>query len=310
MPKGANIDAGRTGAVFDGIGAVTNAEAYDTGETDNDIRARAIWKGGSADVSVIKGNNNDPNNPQWGYRNVQIQVTREDGLPDTCGNPAPLPSPDRLDRPGNITYVNREGDNISTPVHFDFRGARIGLGGDVFVPVNVRFDLDPTLNFSGTININSGNLTVNAGNPGAPPGGGDEPGDVYTPPNNPPGTPPGTRPPTPPGVPPEAPPPPDPDPIKKPKKIIRGVIVSVSQAHGAETVIFQTGAPDIYVPNLGYISFLHRVNDYDCWSADIPVKNRRQIIECPWRYGAIDVRGNPKNGVTFDLSKVYDVNSI
>jgi len=256
---------------------------------------------------------NLPNAPFYEFTNLRVTIVRRDGLPDDCGDPPLVPpfSPpgDRFDAPGDIIYVTPEGDTINVPVTFDFRGARIGINPDFHIPVNVRFDLDPTLNISGTVNFNTGDFVVNPYSPGTPPGGGDTPRDVFTPPGNPPGTPPGTPPPNPPGVPDEDAPPRDPDPLPAPPVIIRGVIVQVFEAETDATIIFQDAAPDIYAPNLGYITFKCLVDDYASWTTDIPVKNRSQLIECPWRYGAVDVRGNPKGGATFNLIPVYDVDS-
>jgi hypothetical protein len=278
--------------------------------------AIAIVDGSSDDdvyTVVSPGLTDNGVDPRFTFDNFTTSIVPENGLPDNCGDPPLVPpfSPpgDRFDAPGNIIYVTPEGDTINVPVTFDFRGARIGINPDFHIPVNVRFDLDPTLNIGGTVNFNTGDFVVNPYSPGTPPGGGDTPRDVFTPPGNPPGTPPGTPPPNPPGVPDEDAPPRDPDPLPEPAVIIRGVIVQVFQAETDATIIFQDAAPDIYAPNLGYITFKCLVDDYACWTTDIPVKNRSQLIECPWRYGAVDVRGNPKGGATFNLIPVYDVDS-
>jgi hypothetical protein len=316
-PKTSNVNVGRVGTVFDAIGAISKIEVYDTGDLDNDIRVRSSWNGGSYNESVVKGSNNDVDNPQWGYREIIIAVSRNDNQADTCGNPAPIPPADRFDAPGNITYINRDGDTVNSPVTFNFRAPRIGVNGDVFIPVNVNFNNSPTLNFSGTINLNGGNIIVNPRGGSEPIGNGDDPGNVFIPPGSPPTIPPpppGTTDPppgtTPPGVPPDPPPPPDAaDPLRKPK-VIRGVIVTVLSDDTDATIIFQDETPDIYAPSLGYVSFLCLINGVKCWTADIPVKNRKQIIECPWKFGAIDVRATPKPDGRFQLLKVYDVNSV
>lgn len=297
-PMGSNVNVGRVGGNFDAVGPVRYARAYEDNPTSNDLRIQAGWKGGSADVSVVKGVNEDPENPQWAMQDVLIVVTRPDGLPDICGNPPPLPPPDRLDRPGDITYINNEGDTVNSPVHFDFRGARIGLNGDVNIPVNIRFDLDPTLNISGTININTGHFTPNNGPPGTPTGPGPGPGNVVTPPGTPPGTPPSVPP-----DPPTDPPDPDNDP---PRKVIRGVVVTSTIAEVSATQIFGENIPDIFAPNLGYVSFLYKVDQTYAWSHDIPVKNAKQLIEVPWGYGAYDVKSTSRTGVTFSLIPIYD----
>lgn len=305
-PKGGNINVGRAGDVFDVIGPITLIEVYDTGPRDNDIRLRAVWKGGSRDVSFVKGTNDDPENPQWGYNDPQIVVTRNDNQPDICGNPPPNPPPDEFDAPGNVTYVTPEGDVINNPVTFNFGAGFIGVGGAFFMPVNIRFSLDPTLNLNGTINFNTGGFSPNFGPPGSPAGNGDGPGDVVEPP--PPPVPPGTPPPPPPpGVPPDpVEPPTDPE-EARPRKVIRGVIVTSIIESLPATVFYQGGNPDIYVPNLGHVSFLCKTSSGFSWTVDIPVKNAKHLIECPWRYGAVDVKGTAQPGVTFSLSPVYDI---
>lgn len=301
-PKTNPINIGRTGAVYYGYGPVTSAGIRYTGDVDNALYTYASWKGGSADNIAVQGTRFDANNPEYGYTDPIIQVRRSDNQPDLCGNPPDNPPADRFEEPGNITYINREGDTINNPVTFDFRGARIGLNGDVFIPVNVRFNLDPTLNFSANLNINSGNVTVNPRGDGTPVGNGDDPRNVYIPPGAPPTTPP--------GVPPDPPPPIDPEEPTDPPLIIRGVIVTTTQNDSKATVIFQGAAPDIFAPSLGHVAFLCLVNDVYCWSSDIPVKNRKQIIQCPWKYGAVDVRATPQPGASFEISKVYDVSSL
>ena len=301
-PKTSNIFAGDIVDNFVGIGRVRTVKVVDTGDFDNDIRIYAAWKGGVRDVSVVKGTAQNAENPFWGYSNVRITVTRIDGLPDTCGNPPPILPPDSFENPGDIIYINPEGITINTPVTFDFRGGRFGLNGDFFIPVNITNNLNPTLSFSGTINVNSGNITVNPGDPRAPIGNGSDPGDVFTPPGTPP-PPPGN----------DTPPPPPPKPkdrTKEPEKIIRGVIITTTQQQTDATIIYQDNIPTIYAPALGYVSFLCSVDDALGWSADIPVKNGRQIIECPWRFGAIDVRAQPKPGAIFDVRIVYDIKSL
>lgn len=299
LPKTANISVGPVGDVFYPTGPISLIEVYDTGDTDNDIRIRASWKGGSKDGSFVKGTNNDPENPQWGYQNPQIVVTREDGLPDICGNPPPTPPPPPgFDAPYPFTYPTPEGDTINAPVTFNFGPAFIGVGAAVFIPVNLRFDLNPTLNISGTINVNTGNFSPTFGPPDAPITGDNGPGDVVTPPGPPPG-------PLPPGMPPDPVTPPEED--KKPLKTIRGVVVTSSINALPATVIFQQENPDIYAPNLGFVAFLIKTTGGFAWTADIPVKNTRQIIQCPWNYGAVDVRGTAQSGVLFSLKPIFDV---
>lgn len=290
----------------------------------NEIRIRIVAASGIIDYVAQPGQTDDGINPHFYVSNLRKTVTRQDGAADVCGNPPLSPPPDNFTGPGNITYINRDGDTINTPVTFNFHGGRFGLNGDFYIPVDITNTLSPTLSISGTININSGNVTVNPGDPQNPTGNGDGPGDVYTPPVTP-TPPPGTPPPAPgdPPLPPistppppqndDTPTPPAPkpkDPTKKPDKIIRGVIITTTNQQTDATIIYQENIPTIYAPALGYVSFLCAVDGAVGWSADIPVKNGRQIIECPWKYGAIDVKAQPKQGAIFDVRIVYDIKSL
>jgi hypothetical protein len=240
--------------------------------------------------------------PKYQYELLPVVCRPQDGLPDTCGDPPPPPPqipPGPQDRPDTIVYIDNDGNTINVPVTFNFGIPRIDVNGVFNMPITVRFDADPTINFGGDINFNTGDFSINLG-PGRPPtgtGGGD-PDNVTRPDTPPPALPPG-----------EDVPPPDPDEDEpgKPPRVIRGALVTVLSADSAPTIIFQGQNPDIYAPNLGYISFFCRVNDAGGWTADIPIKNRRQLVPCPWQYGAFDVKGTPRGGSLFNVEPVYDL---
>lgn len=298
-PKGSNIDVGRVGGTFDAVGAVYTAEAYDTGDTDNDIRIRASWNGGSADVSVVKGVNNDPENPQWGYRNVVVLITRPDNLPDICGNPAPFPRP--LE-PGDNFYdtdiIYNDGNDIevNVPINIGFGFPRIDIKGELNMPVNLKFDFDFPIDINGTINFNGGDFNINYNPPGESPAGDDDEPPVTVPPDSEP--PPDDVP-----MPPE--PPPETDNKIDKRRIIKAVIVTVTETDIEGTKIFQGENPDIYAPSLGYVAFFIRVGKTGAWTSDIPIKNKRNFIPCPWALGAVDVRGTPRGTAQFILTPVY-----
>lgn len=298
-PKGSNVPVGDIGDVFDAVGAIRIIEVYDTGDQDNDIRLRAVWKGGSKDVSFVKGNNNDPDNPQWGYDNVRIVVTRNDGLPDLCGNPAPTAPPLRPGDnvyPTNITYNNENNVEVTVPITFTFGFPRVDIRGEINMPVNIKLDLDIPININGSTNFNTGDFTINVNPPGGSPAGDD--------PNPPVVLPPGTDP-VPPDVPIPDPEPPEDDPITNKRKIIKAVIVTVIGNDAEATKIIQGENPDIYAPALGYVQFFVNVGGTGGWTSDIPVKNKRNFIPCPWILGATAVRGSARNTAILSLKPIY-----
>lgn len=282
---------------------------------------------GSRDDDIFniasEGSTYDGIHPTYTYSDFYCTITRPDGLPDNCGDPPERPP---VFPPGgnvinnNFTYIDRSGNTITLPVTLNFGLPRIDVNGTFNMPVTINFNNDPTLNIGGDVNFNTGDFTINVGG-GHPPSGvgvGD-PDNVVRPPGagdplpTPPGVPidPPSGVPGEPGAPAADPPtiptdPPTPPPKKKTYKVVRGVIVSVSPADSSATIIFQEDIPDIYAPSLGYVSFLCKVGNSYAWTVDIPVKNRKQIIECPWSFGAVDVKADAKSGAVFSLDKIYD----
>lgn len=264
---------------------------------------------GSADddinVVLSVGSSNNGIDPVYTYSNFFGRCVPEDGSPDLCGDPPLIPPtvpPGSNNVPTNITYVNNEGVTVTVPVVIGLGYVRADFNGTFNMPITVRFNLDPTLNIRGDINLDGGHFTVDSPGRRPPPGAGTgSPDNVVRPPGNPP--------PTPPGIPPAPPAPPAPPPGTPPTpvKIIRGCIVTVSPATTDASIIFQEANPDIYAPSLGYVSFLSKVAGAYGWSADIPVKNRQQLISCPWQYGAVEVKGTAKGGASFQIEPIYDV---
>jgi hypothetical protein len=265
-----------------------------------------------------------------GVRNLTVlsyTVEREDGLPDTCGNPPPLspvpPIPPEGTEPFPFSFpitINEGG----TPVTIDVGGLvvvlppRIGLNADINVPVQVNIDVggvnfSPTVNLDfniadgafrvepGAFDIDFGGIVINTNPPpwNSPPGkcipGGGAPRPL-------PGTP---TPDNPPGV--EEPPTPRPP---KGERVIIGALVTVTtvQPWQRATVIGQDENPDIYAPDLGHINFLCRLGTgaVGGWTPDQKVKNRRCLIPCEWKYGALSVEGTPQQGVEWVITPIYD----
>lgn len=225
-----------------------------------------------------------------------LSVDRADGQPDQCGDPpnAILPPPEGYNRQTvpNFTYIDNSGDTVNLgDLNLVYLQPTINANADIRIPVNVEvgdvsFGLDILPN--GTVEFNFGS----SGRRGADGSGPDEPSIDEDPPNAPddvPLLPPG---------------PPD-DPAAE--QSIVGCLVTVTQVTtSTPTVIFQDDNPDIYAPNLGFVQFLIRLSGVrGGWTLDIPVKNRAQIIPCPWPYGAIAVRGTPRPGVEFTITPIY-----
>lgn len=233
------------------------------------------------------------------FANCSItSVTRVDGNPDNCGDPArpipPAPPPDWNVGDTNITYTNSDGIDVTVPVTFNIGNGYVDINAQVNVPVTVtinnEFSATATVNFNtgdinfgvtndvkGAVNfstggIGSGNTVVINPPPSStidPEEGEDDPRD---------------------------------------DRAIVGVLVTVtSEPTGRATVIGQTDNPDIYAPRLGNVNFLCRIGTSlsGGWTGDVPVKNRRHLIPCPWKEGAIDVKGTPEPGVEWVLTPIY-----
>lgn len=90
------------------------------------------------------------------------------------------------------------------------------------------------------------------------------------------------------------------------RTIIGAVIRVTSLAEPKVTTILQGSNPDIYVPRLGNINFFISVSGGCAWSEDIPVRSVNQYIHCPTPLGAIAVRGTPSQGVSWEITPIYD----
>lgn len=226
-------------------------------------------------------------------------VVRIDGLPDNCGNP-PVPTPSPLPPGGNvtntnITYNNNDGVDVTVPVVLIYGKAYVNVRAEVNIPVEVQ--LNATANFTANVNLSTGGITVNIGGGSGRKSSDDTECDGSGNKNRrlPPGTPNNPIP-----NPPDTPEPDD-------TESIFAAIVTVTTVDSPKpTIIGQNDNPDIYAPALGYISFLITVGNGNAsaWTSDIPVKNLRQFIPCPWDGGAIAVKGTPIPGVEFDITPV------
>lgn len=228
-----------------------------------------------------------------------LSIVRNDGAPDDCGDPPEVPvgppQPDYNDIDIDINYSPHTGPDITVPVNFIFAPVRVNLNGEVNIPVKIDIG-NINVPITGNLNINNPSLNLNFGNPNYAPTDKPTPDRYDSPddtPDNPPDVPEPVTPPLP-TVPPT-----------DTKRIIRACIVTVSTVSPTNTVIGQGDNPDIYAPNLGFISFYIAIASKTSWTSDIPVKNKRNFIVCPWEGGALAVKGTPRPGVSWTISPVY-----
>lgn len=274
-PSPATGFPGPEGSLDDTIeGPITyqNPFTVPDGEPNQGFKGVA-WIGSNGDrVSVII-------NPS-GFDGVSVSnvsITREDGLPDDCGNPPPQippyePSPISRD----VTYVNNEGNQVTENYNFTLN-APVLVGGNIFAPVTIAgndFELEAEITLDGEFEFNFG----------------DEPGgDTVTD-----------------GEPPDSAIDDDEPESDDPRIIAVLVSSTVDTDVAGTTLIAQTDNPDVYVPDLGLISFRIAVSDgFTGWTSDERVKNVRQYIPCPAPQGAVEVKGSPRPGVTWALTPVY-----
>lgn len=226
-------------------------------------------------------------------------LVRADGQPDTCGDPPPeLPpeEPGWNERNPDVTYVNNDGVDVTVPVGLAFGYINVDVNADLNIPVNVNVGgIDVNLNFdlsTGGISIGPTNNYFGDRRPGS------RGSDFLPPPDQ-------DIPDPPPNFPPPAAPL-DPEAEELERVIVAAVVTTTSIDTGKVSTFFQEENPDISIPNLGYIQFLCRVGYVDsAWTEDIPVKNRRQVIYCPWPGGAVKVAGTSRPGVEWVITPLY-----
>lgn len=264
----------------------------------NTITFRTRGNGGAPnageDTSLSFGSSN-PDCPPGVIQS--FTVTRQDGQPDNCGNPPPFYPPLRppdVTIPRSVPYENSSGVTVTVPIIFVFARATIDATANITIPFTAN--INGTLNVSGTVNLN-GEVNINIGTAGNPP----VPKDPRKDPCDDIAIPDGEVP----EDPTDADQPNRPD--REREEVITGVLVTVtSLSNERASTIVQGDNPDIYAPSLGFVQFLCRVGETaGGWTSDQPVKNRRNLIPCPWGDGAVAVRGTPQPGVTWTLTPVF-----
>lgn len=225
-------------------------------------------------------------------------VTPSSGGADTCGNPpivVPPPTPGYNNVSITINYSPSSGVSISLPVTFKFAPVRVNIRGEAYIPINVDIE-NAGIFVRGELNINTGDISFNFGNRNYGDNEGPQPDD-YRPRDDIPDAPP--------DVPVDITDPLPTAPTTESATVLRAVIVTVSTVPSTISTIVQDDNPDIYAPNLGYVQFGISTKRKVAWTSDIPVKNKRNFIPCPWEGGAQVVRGTPRPGVVWQLTPVY-----
>lgn len=264
------------------------------------VRLFVRFDGGEA---LIGGVNGSTNPGELVAQNDRItSITRPDGQPDNCGNPPYTPpsyQPGSNVTNENVTYEDNSNNSVTIPVVIGFGYATVNVNGQIEIPVTLNFTGNATLNANGTLNFTTGDFNFNAGNPNAPrPSGCSDPNGYQPDPSVP--TPPSE-------IPDEPASPPDPDDPPEPESVIKGCVVTVASLDDNETLLVQNENPDIYIPAVGYVQFKIRFGDSTAWTNDIPVKNKRCFIPCPWEGGAVDVKGTPRFGNQFVVTPIYGI---
>lgn len=304
---------------------VSNTYANAQGNPVNGTSSRAVWgkiktaywrfpTATTAELVLVSGTSSDPDAvletviqggsyasppPHGSFTVISITNTPYFGGADTCGDPDPViepPEPNYNHCPCNFTYTTNNNVDVNVSASLTFAPSTLNNYGDVTVPIRISLLSDNTI-FGGDINLNTGDININFGNRSYPRSDREKPDSYDTPTDTP-------------DVPPDVPTPvtpPSPDSTdSNTTRLLRACIVTVTNIVDSPTSqIFQEDNPDIFAPNLGYVQFLIAVGNRLAWSTDIPVKNRRHFIPCPWEGGALQVQGTPRAGVTWDISPVY-----
>lgn len=228
-------------------------------------------------------------------------IVRVDNQPDNCGDPPPnpVPPPDNSTTQIDVTYNDNDGVEINVPVFAVFAPVFIDVNAELNIPIRLSFSPSFNASFNASFNFSTGDVNFNFSNTNVSGGGNtaNPTPDCFSDDGNDP------------GVPDDVPTPTEPPPSEPPEDetqgVLRGVIVTSTYVADPITEIFQDENPNIFIPRLGNVQFLFRIGNKLAWSADIPVRNKRQFIPCPWDGGAIDVKGTPVQNVEFSLTKVY-----
>lgn len=264
-----------------------------------DCQGSGAFPSGSTAVEFTSVGYNGTNT--LGIQSYSINyITPTDGTPDNCGDPPPIippPTPNYNTDNDTVTYNDNSNNSVDVDISYTFGSPVININGDLTVPVRVNVE-GTDISIGGSFSVNNPEFNFNFGDTNYSPSDSSN-GSDYDSEEDTPEPPPDVPNPIPPTDPTE----PDPE----TRRTIRGAIVTVTEFGNSQGILFQEDNPDIAIPNFGYISFFCQIGSRGAWTIDVPVKNRRCLIECPWSGGAIDVAGTPRAGVSWQISEVYAV---
>lgn len=216
-----------------------------------------------------------------GHQITSIQLSRQDGQADICGDPPPIippytPAPTTI----NIEYENNNQTTINEDVDVTIFAPQVNIGGAIFAPVTIAgntFNLVGTVELTPEFKLNVSpevNVNLGGGNTDSPVPEPD--GDI-------------------------------PEPTIDPdeRRVIVGAIVTATSVSDRVDFLPQGDNPDVGLPDLGLINFYISTANGTAWTGDIKVKNVRSYIPCPVTTGAIDVAGTARNGVQLDVQPVW-----
>jgi hypothetical protein len=264
-------------ATVNGVGPIQSIILQATNAPGSNFLIRVIFSDGT---DTIQNFTVGPS----GFANAQaniVSIVRADGQPDNCGNPPgpPIPPfpPGGAPVTGPISYRD-EGDNIiNVDGDFVFQAPSININGQVEVDFTVNIPID-NRSYRGTLNLSTGdfNVTPTFVLPGRPKLETDGPSAEPQPPNSDE---------------------PETDDLND-ELIVAMIVTSDITNNNQATERFYSQQPTTTVPRIGVARFAIPVpgSSQAVWTADIPIKQTRQWIDCPCPYGAVDAIASPEPG--------------
>lgn len=203
-----------------------------------------------------------------------ITVTRDDGQPDTCGNPpGVIPDPiDSVTQPVSITYETNEGNTVIENGDINIFAPIVGSFNKVVVPISLEIGeltLLGELGLDGTVEFNLPGA-YGSGNSDDPPDSGEE------------------------------------DATGNPRIVGAYVTTTAISSQYQGTELLGDDGPDLYVPRLGTLSFLVKGSSAFAWLPDYDVRVKNAYFAVPEGMVAYQVRATPYRGVTWVVTPVYE----
>lgn len=208
----------------------------------------------------------------------ELNVEREDGLPDNCGGPPGGGSPGGN---GQIGYDGPDGNPVSVPVGIVFGNPVLTPDGRLLLPWEIT---GPGLDINGSFDFSTGGNAIGFGPPARP-------GDGCGPPV----------------VPPEELPPPDEDePEPEEKSPFRALVVTAVEIGDfiKATEHGQINGPSLFIPRLGTVSIRVKLGDQSAWLPDVSIKHPQQMVPIPEGFVGNAWAVQPISGVVFQVTPV------